>query len=57
MYRDDLRSQPTRAPAATTIPGGSVDGKVVVRRGNLATIDLGPQVERHNRLARELARG
>ncbi|MBP6995815.1 MAG: bifunctional pyr operon transcriptional regulator/uracil phosphoribosyltransferase PyrR [Phycicoccus sp.] len=30
MYRDDLRSQPTRAPAATTIPGGSVDGKVVV---------------------------
>ncbi|MBK7331360.1 MAG: 8-oxoguanine deaminase [Betaproteobacteria bacterium] len=34
-----------------------VDGKVVVRRGNLATIDLGPQVERHNRLARELARG
>ena len=34
-----------------------VDGKVVVRRGSLATIDLGPQVERHNRLARELARG
>jgi 8-oxoguanine deaminase len=33
-----------------------VDGKVVVRRGNLATIDLGPQVERHNRLSRELAR-
>lgn len=30
MYRDDLRSQPTRAPAATTIPGGTVDGKVVV---------------------------
>jgi cytosine/adenosine deaminase-related metal-dependent hydrolase len=34
-----------------------VDCKVVVRRGSLATIDLGPQVERHNRLARELARG
>ncbi len=34
-----------------------VDGKVVVRGGALATIDLGPQVERHNRLARELARG
>jgi pyrimidine operon attenuation protein/uracil phosphoribosyltransferase len=30
MYRDDLRSQPTRTPAATTLPDVGVDGKVVV---------------------------
>ncbi|MGN6130645.1 MAG: bifunctional pyr operon transcriptional regulator/uracil phosphoribosyltransferase PyrR, partial [Nocardioidaceae bacterium] len=30
MYRDDLRSQPTRAVGATTIPDSGVDGKVVV---------------------------
>ncbi|CCH78978.1 Bifunctional protein pyrR (Includes: Pyrimidine operon regulatory protein; Uracil phosphoribosyltransferase) [Nostocoides japonicum T1-X7] len=30
MYRDDLRSQPTRAPRHTDIPGGGIDGKVVV---------------------------
>jgi pyrimidine operon attenuation protein / uracil phosphoribosyltransferase len=30
MYRDDLRSQPTRTPAATTLPDGGVDDKVVV---------------------------
>jgi pyrimidine operon attenuation protein/uracil phosphoribosyltransferase len=30
MYRDDLRSQPTRAPAATTVPEGGVDDKIVV---------------------------
>src|SRR5436309_519154 len=30
MYRDDLRSQPVRTPAATTIPGGGIDDKVVV---------------------------
>lgn len=30
MYRDDLRSQPTRAPVPTVIPGDSVDGRVVV---------------------------
>src|SRR6478672_5492003 len=30
MYRDDLRSQPVRTPAATTIPDGGIDGKVVV---------------------------
>ena len=34
-----------------------VDGKVVVRGGRLSTIDLGPQLDWHNRLARELARG
>jgi pyrimidine operon attenuation protein / uracil phosphoribosyltransferase len=30
MYRDDLRSQPTRTPAETTVPNGGVDDKVVV---------------------------
>jgi pyrimidine operon attenuation protein / uracil phosphoribosyltransferase len=30
MYRDDLRSQPVRTPAATTIPDGGIDHKVVV---------------------------
>ncbi|UST53716.1 8-oxoguanine deaminase [Comamonadaceae bacterium OTU4NAUVB1] len=33
-----------------------VDGRVVVREGRLATLDLGPLVERHNRLATLLAR-
>lgn len=32
-----------------------VNGKVVVREGQLATLDLGPLVERHNQLALELA--
>ena len=43
--------------APSNVAWSVVDGKVVVRGGALATIDLGPQVERHNRLARELARG
>jgi pyrimidine operon attenuation protein/uracil phosphoribosyltransferase len=30
MYRDDLRTQPVRTPAATTIPDGGIDDKVVV---------------------------
>ncbi|WP_083518778.1 bifunctional pyr operon transcriptional regulator/uracil phosphoribosyltransferase PyrR [Serinicoccus chungangensis] len=30
MYRDDLRSQPTRAPEPMKVPVGGVDGKVVV---------------------------
>lgn len=31
-----------------------IHGRVVVREGQLATLDQGPLVERHNRLAREL---
>jgi cytosine/adenosine deaminase-related metal-dependent hydrolase len=38
-------------PAAYTI----VNGRVVVREGQLTTVDLGPLVERHNRLALNLA--
>ena len=30
MYRDDLRNQPTRAPHATSLPSGGIDGKTVV---------------------------
>jgi 8-oxoguanine deaminase len=32
-----------------------IDGRVAVWEGQLATVELGPLVERHNRLARELA--
>jgi 8-oxoguanine deaminase len=41
------------AQAAWTV----VDGRVVVREGRLATVDAGPLVERHNRLARMLVGG
>lgn len=34
-----------------------VNGKVVVREGHLETVDLGPLMERHNRLALQLAGG
>jgi pyrimidine operon attenuation protein/uracil phosphoribosyltransferase len=30
MYRDDLHRNPTRTPRPTQIPGGGIDGKVVV---------------------------
>jgi pyrimidine operon attenuation protein/uracil phosphoribosyltransferase len=30
MYRDDLATNPTRAPSPTTIPAGGIDGKTVV---------------------------
>ncbi len=30
MYRDDLRSNPTRAPHRTEVPSGGIDGKTVV---------------------------
>jgi len=41
------------AQAAYTI----VNGRVVVRQGQLATVELGPLLERHNRLALQLAAG
>ncbi|MDB5821162.1 MAG: hydroxydechloroatrazine ethylaminohydrolase [Rhizobacter sp.] len=34
-----------------------VNGRVVVREGRLTTVDLGPLIERHNRLARQLVAG
>jgi 8-oxoguanine deaminase len=37
------------AQAAYTV----VNGKVVVRQGQVATIELGPLLERHNRLAKQ----
>jgi cytosine/adenosine deaminase-related metal-dependent hydrolase len=42
---------PTRAAL------GVIDGKVVVRDGRLATVELEPLLERHNRLARALLDG
>jgi cytosine/adenosine deaminase-related metal-dependent hydrolase len=39
------------AQAAYTV----VNGKVVVRQGQVTTVDLGSLVERHNQLARQLA--
>jgi len=41
------------APAQTAYT--IVNGRVVVRQGQLATLALGPLIERHNRLARQLA--
>ena len=34
-----------------------VNGRVVVREGHIATVDMGPLIERHNILARQLALG
>ena len=42
---------PTRARVSV------VYGRVVVEEGRVATVDMGPVVERHNRLAAALARG
>jgi cytosine/adenosine deaminase-related metal-dependent hydrolase len=35
----------------------AINGRIVVREGHLATIDLPVVLEQHNRKARELARG
>jgi hypothetical protein len=32
-----------------------VNGRVVVREGQLTTVNLGPLIERHNQMARQLA--
>jgi cytosine/adenosine deaminase-related metal-dependent hydrolase len=41
------------APASVAL--SVIDGRVVVREGRLATLELGPLVERHNALAASLA--
>jgi cytosine/adenosine deaminase-related metal-dependent hydrolase len=41
--------------APSNVAWSVVDGRVVVREGRLDTLDLPPHIERHNRLARELA--
>ena len=43
--------------APESAPWVVIDGRVVVEEGRLATLDLGPVLERHNRLARRLAEG
>lgn len=39
-----------------TVDYSVINGRFVIREGHLATVDLGPVIERHNRLARQLAR-
>jgi hypothetical protein len=34
-----------------------INGRTVVEDGHLLTVDLGPVVERHNRMARDLVSG
>jgi hypothetical protein len=34
-----------------------INGRVVVEDSHLLTIDLGPVIERHNRIAQELVEG
>ena len=34
-----------------------INGKMVVEDGELLTLDVGPHIERHNRISRELVRG
>jgi len=34
-----------------------VNGTIVVQEGQLSTLELGPLIERHNQLARQLANG
>ena len=41
--------------ASPTTAWTIVNGRVVVREGHLATVDMGPLIERHNRLALQLA--
>jgi hypothetical protein len=41
------------APANYTV----VNGRVVVKEGQLATLDLGRVIEQHNRFALQLAEG
>jgi cytosine/adenosine deaminase-related metal-dependent hydrolase len=43
--------------ASPQVAWNIVDGQVLVREGQLTTLDLGPLIERHNRLARQLVGG
>jgi cytosine/adenosine deaminase-related metal-dependent hydrolase len=43
--------------APSRVAWSVVDGRVVVREGELVTLDLPPHLERHNGLARKLANG
>jgi len=67
MFRTD---KPSMAGGAVHDPVGAlllcasenadyvvVNGRVVVRKGEIATVDMGPLIERHNQLALQLAMG
>jgi 8-oxoguanine deaminase len=43
--------------APQTVDYNVVHGRVIVRQGRLTTVDPGPLVERHNRLARAMVDG
>jgi cytosine/adenosine deaminase-related metal-dependent hydrolase len=43
--------------APATVAYSVINGRVIVREGQLTTIDLGPLLETHNRLARALVNG
>jgi 8-oxoguanine deaminase len=43
--------------APATVAYSVINGRVIVREGQLTTIDLGPLLEQHNRLARALVNG
>jgi hypothetical protein len=34
-----------------------INGRVVVKEGHLATVEMGPIIERHNQIARQMVRG
>ena len=40
-----------------TVDLAVINGEVVVEEGHLSTVEIGPVVERHNRISRELVRG
>ena len=42
--------------APQTVDLSVIDGRVVVEEGHLRTVDLGPVIERHNRIAEALIR-
>jgi len=52
-HHDEVAALVFCAPSQVTT--SVIDGRVVVREGQLARLKLGPVIERHNRLARQLA--
>ena len=57
-----LGSPPWKVGALLLCASGNADytlvnGRVVVRQGQITTVDMGPLIERHNQLAMQLALG
>ena len=49
-----IRSRRSCSAAAGDVATAVIDGRVVIREGQLTTLDLGPHVEAHNRIAKRL---